>query len=87
MADANKNLNEAFDLIKAALTFAPQDPHIIDSMGWVYFRLGQLEMAEEWLEKAFNRQPDAEISAHYWGGIVESFEKRRCNTNLENGFQ
>ncbi|MAF81668.1 MAG: hypothetical protein CMK52_01995 [Proteobacteria bacterium] len=65
MADANKNLREAFDLIKAALTFAPQDPHIIDSMGWVYFRLGQLEMAEEWLEKAFNRQPDAEISAHY----------------------
>ena len=34
MADANKNLNEAFDLIKAALTFAPQDPHIIDSMGF-----------------------------------------------------
>ena len=65
MADANKNLREAFDLIKAALTFAPQDPHIIDSMGWVYFRLGQLEMAEEWLEKAFTRQPDAEISAHY----------------------
>ena len=65
MADANNNLNEAFDLIKAALTFAPQDPHIIDSMGWVYFRLGQLEMAEEWLEKAFSRQPDAEISAHY----------------------
>ncbi len=65
MADANKNLNEAFDLIKAALTFAPQDAHIIDSMGWVYFRLGQLEMAEEWLEKAFSRQPDAEISAHY----------------------
>ena len=65
MADANKNLEEAFDLIKAALTFAPQDPHIIDSMGWVYFRLGRLEMAEEWLEKAFNRQPDAEISAHY----------------------
>ena len=65
MADANKNLNEAFDLIKAALTFAPQDPHIIDSMGWIYFRLGQLEMAEEWLEKAFSRQPDAEISAHY----------------------
>ena len=65
MADENKNLNEAFDLIKAAVTFAPQDPHIIDSMGWVYFRLGQLEMAEEWLEKAFSRQPDAEISAHY----------------------
>ena len=65
MADANKNLNEAFDLIKAALTFAPQDPHIIDSMGWVHFRLGQLEMAEEWLEKAFGQQPDAEISAHY----------------------
>ena len=65
MADANKNLTEAFDLIKAALTFAPQDAHIIDSMGWVYFRLGQLEMAEEWLEKAFSRQPDAEISAHY----------------------
>ena len=86
MADANKNLREAFDLIKAALTFAPPDPHIIDSMGWVYFRLGELEMAEEWLEKAFNRQPDAEISAHYGEVLWNLSRKRRCNTNWQMGF-
>ena len=76
MADANKNLTEAFDLIKAALTFSPQDPHIIDSMGWVYFRLGQLEMAEEWLEKAYIQQPDAEISAHY-GEVLWNLSRKK----------
>ena len=43
-------------------------------------------MAEEWLEKAFNRQPDAEISAHY-GEYCGIFREKKMQCKLENGFQ
>ena len=65
LADNNKNLDEALRLVKAAIVFLPGDPHIIDSVGWVYFKLGELDKAEEWLSLAFSSQPDPEISAHY----------------------
>ncbi len=65
LADNDKNLEEALRLVKAAIVFLPGDPHIIDSMGWVYFKLGELDKAEEWLSLAFSSQPDPEISAHY----------------------
>ena len=65
LADRGHNLNEAETLIKAALLFAPNDPHIVDSMGWLHYRKGDLVKAEEYLAIAFASQPDPEISAHY----------------------
>ena len=64
LADRNIRLDEARALIERALALAPDDAHIIDSMGWVYFRLGNLELAEQYLRKAQRQQPDAEISSH-----------------------
>ena len=64
LADRNTRLPEAYDLIKAALSLAPDDPYIMDSMGWVEFRMGRLEKAEETLRKAFALKPDPEIAAH-----------------------
>lgn len=64
LADRNVNLEEARRLIAKALEFAPDDAYIIDSMGWVEFRSGNLAQARQLLEKAFNAQPDAEIAAH-----------------------
>lgn len=63
-ADKNIRLSEALLLIEKALSLAPNDAHIIDSMGWVHFRLGNLELAEKYLRQAHARQPDAEISTH-----------------------
>ncbi len=63
-ADRNERLDEAKRLIEQALAIAPNDAHIIDSMGWVYFRLGNLELAEKYLRQAQRLQPDAEISTH-----------------------
>ncbi len=64
LADRNVRLQEAHDLIKKALSLAPEDPFIMDSMGWVEFRLGRLERAEELLRRAFAARGDPEIAAH-----------------------
>jgi hypothetical protein len=64
LADRNMRLPEAKQLIIKALTFAPNDPFITDSLGWVEFRLGNLGAALSYLQKAYKDRADAEIAAH-----------------------
>ena len=64
LADRNERLSEARELIEKALKMAPDDAMIVDSMGWVMFRLGDLKRAQELLERAYALVPDAEIGAH-----------------------
>ncbi len=64
LADRNLRLNEAKQLIVKALTFAPEDPFITDSLGWVEFRLGNFNAALMHLQKAYKTRQDAEIAAH-----------------------
>ena len=64
LADRNIRLNEARALITKALEFAPNDPYIIDSLGWVEFRSGNLQEAEKILRNAYQSKHDAEIAAH-----------------------
>lgn len=64
LADRNQRLPEALALITRALEISPQDPFILDSMGWVKFRMGQFEEAVDYLKRAYERRPEAEIAAH-----------------------
>ncbi len=64
LADRNQRLKEAYLLIEKALQLAPDDAYIMDSMGWVQFRLGKLKEAEEWLRRAHQKKPEAEIAVH-----------------------
>ncbi len=64
LADRNLRLPEALELIQKALQLAPEDPFILDSMGWVQYRLGRLQEAEDYLRRAYALQPDAEIGVH-----------------------
>jgi tetratricopeptide (TPR) repeat protein len=64
LADRNLRLAEARDLIEKALKIAPDDAMIIDSMGWVMYRLGDLPRALDLLRRAYAVLPDAEIGAH-----------------------
>ena len=64
LADRNVRLDEARELIKKALEFAPNDPFITDSLGWVEFRAGNRAEALRILDTAFKAKPDAEIAAH-----------------------
>ncbi|MDO8298658.1 MAG: tetratricopeptide repeat protein [Lacisediminimonas sp.] len=64
LAERNIRLEEAYSLIAKALSLAPDDPFIMDSMGWVQFRLGRLKEAEALLRKAYSIRPDPEIAVH-----------------------
>lgn len=64
LAERGIRLKEAKELIQKALTYAPEDPFITDSLGWVEFRLGNHTEAVRLLESAFKNRPDADIAAH-----------------------
>ena len=63
-ADRNQRLPEALKLITRALEISPNDPFIMDSMGWIKFRLGDYAAAVQYLEKAYRVRPEADIAAH-----------------------
>jgi tetratricopeptide (TPR) repeat protein len=64
LSNHSTRYQEAFQLIERALQLTPDDPAVIDSMGWIHYRLGNLEKALELLREAFKRDPDPEIAAH-----------------------
>lgn len=63
-AERNMRLPEARKLIEKALEIAPEDYFIIDSLGWVLYREGDLKGAARELRRAYSGRPDAEIGAH-----------------------
>ena len=75
LADRNERLSEARDLIEKALKIAPDDSFIIDSMGWVMYRLGNLPRAYELLKKAYDGRQDPEIAAHL-GEVLWQMNRR-----------
>jgi tetratricopeptide (TPR) repeat protein len=64
LAERNQRLPEAKQLIERALQLAPGEPFLVDSLGWVEFRLGNLPEAAKLLRQAHSGRPDAEIAAH-----------------------
>lgn len=64
LAERGVRLDEARELVEKALSLTPDDPFIMDSLGWVYFRLGQHAKAIESLRQALKLRPDPEIAAH-----------------------
>ena len=64
LAERNVRLKEAHQLIQKALGMAPNDPFIMDSMGWVNYRMGNLAEAESYLRKAYALRNDPEIAVH-----------------------
>ena len=64
LAEKTDRLAEAKDLIERAFTLSPDDPFIQDSLGWVYYRLGETQQALKHLQGAYTSRPDPEIAAH-----------------------
>ena len=63
-ADRNIKLDEAKINIEIALSLEPRNHYIMDSMGWVQYRLGNIDVALDFLRKAYEIKKDPEISAH-----------------------
>ncbi len=74
-AERSLRLPEAKELIKKALTFAPEDPYISDSLAWVEFRMGNKAEALRILDTAYKARPDADIAAHL-GEVLWSLGQR-----------
>lgn len=64
LADQTERYEEAKELIAKALELRPDEAHILDSMGWILYRLNDLDGAVEYLQQAYDRAPQAEIAAH-----------------------
>jgi len=65
LANLTKRYDDAYALISKALSLKPDDPAILDSMGWVEYRRGNLDRARQLLEKAYAAFPDPEVASHY----------------------
>jgi tetratricopeptide (TPR) repeat protein len=81
LADRTTRYAEAHDLIKKALEISPDDPFIIDSLGWVQFKLGNLAESIATLQRAFDLRPDPEIAAHL-GEVMWANGKRSEATQV-----
>ena len=64
LADRTDRYEEAYELITRAIELKPDDHYIVDSLGWVLYRLGRHEEALEHLRRAMSITPDPEIAAH-----------------------
>ena len=64
LTNNTNRFSEAADLLEEAMTKDPRNPAIIDSLGWVYFKLGKKKQAELLLKEAYKQYPDPEVAAH-----------------------
>ena len=80
LADQTDRYEEALGYISRALELKPDDPAIIDSMGWVHFRLGNLGEARKYLEQAWGLTQDSEIGAHLGEVLWEQGEYEAART-------
>ncbi|MCT9125090.1 tetratricopeptide repeat protein [Cupriavidus gilardii] len=85
LADRNIRLQEALKLLEKATELGPDDPYIMDSLGWVKFRLGQLQPAAKLLRDAYAKAPEAEIAAHLGEVLWQLGERDEARKTWEEG--
>jgi tetratricopeptide (TPR) repeat protein len=81
----DKEIDEALALIQKAIKLKPGEPAIIDSLGWVQYRLGNLDAAAQQLREAYAKQPDPEIAAHLGEVLWVSGRKAEARQVWEEG--
>ncbi|WP_200932584.1 tetratricopeptide repeat protein [Pseudorhodoferax sp. Leaf267] len=85
LADRNVRLPEAKQLILKALELVPNDPYIADSLGWVEFRMGNLDEAVRILSNAYKTRPDPEIAAHLGEVLWAAGQRDRAQSIWKEG--
>ncbi|GAA6166199.1 proteolytic complex protein LbcA [Sessilibacter corallicola] len=87
LADRTDRFEEAFELISEAFALNPDDPAIIDSMGWVHYRLGNYQQAITHLREAMKAFPDHEIAAHLGEVLWVVGEKQEAEAIWQEGLR
>ena len=86
LADQTDRYEEAKVLIEKALKIEPEQAHILDSSGWVAYKLNDFATAIEYLQKAYDASPEAEIAAHLAEVLWESGETEKAIGLLKESF-
>jgi len=87
LADRTGKFKEALEYISRALKLLPNDPAIIDSMGWIQYRLGNNDEALKHLTRAYDLNDDAEIAAHLGEVLWALGEKTRASKVWREGLK
>jgi tetratricopeptide (TPR) repeat protein len=87
LTDQTDRHQEAFELIERALELQPDDAAILDSMGWVYYRLGRIEDALAYLTRAMETMPDPEIAAHLGEVLWQLGRKEEARLAWQEGLK
>jgi tetratricopeptide (TPR) repeat protein len=88
LADRNVRLNEAYEMIRKALDLDPHNGAYLDSLGWVYFRLGKLDEAEDYLKRALARASrDPTIHDHLGDVYLQQGKLKEAVAQWERSLQ
>ncbi len=87
LANRTERYSEAFSLISRALALQPEEPAILDSMGWVLYRQGKFQQAVEYLSRAYAKFPDPEVAAHLGEVLWVSGDTTSAQAVLQGAFE
>ena len=73
--EQNTRLDEAQTLLERALQLEPDNPYILDSVGWYFYRTGDYESALQYLQRSFEILPEAEVAAHL-GEVLWAMDRK-----------
>ncbi len=80
-ADRDIKIDQAYDYIMRAYAIRPDDKAILDSVGWVYYKKGDLDQAEKFLKLAIKDNPQDEESFEH---LIEVLEAQGKTSEVEN---
>lgn len=87
LINRSQRLDEAYEMIRRALQLKPNDPAILDSLGWAEFRRGNLAQSVDLLTQAFKAYPDHEVAAHLGEVLWALGEQKRALEVWKMGLQ
>lgn len=87
LANRSQRLDEAYQMIQRALTLKPNDPAILDSLGWVEYRRGNMAQAIQLLGQAYQNYPDPEVAAHLGEVLWVAGEHKHALSVWQQGLQ
>ena len=87
LVDRTNRLEEAEQYLSKAIELQPDEPVIMDSYGWLQFKLGKLELALDYLQNAYNKKQEGEIAAHLVEVLWQLDKKIEAQQLLESALE
>jgi predicted Zn-dependent protease len=87
LATRTDRLKEARGYVEKALKLDPANPAILDSMGWILFREGQLKPALKYLSHAWSDYPDPEVAAHFGEALWMNGDEEQARIIWKKGME